>query len=217
MARPTGEQWIVSQERQDFQRRLALSVLPITHATGLIASKAVTLFEGDPSPLRTEERCLVPEVVYPVDKIGIRHYPLLPEDRLSRLLESLMIDEVPHIKQVVDGKASVIGPRGTSPMHRARLFEALDDSAADQWRHILGVQQHGVLSTFALRVHATPDDAPNIATELSLTDEEVRREALMRFFADQIDFTGASKSYDRFLIKSFAKMVLSRATGGRIG
>ncbi len=217
MARPTGEQWIVSQERQDLQRRIALGILPFAHVAGALASKAVTVFDGDPAPVRSEERCLIPGELYMITKIGIRHYPLEPQDRISRLLEASMIDELPHIGQVVDGEASLIGPRGTSPTHRERLFEALRDSQADEWRHILGVQQHGVLSTFALRVHSNTDDTIGLQTENELTDEEVRIEALLRFASDKIDFTDASKRYDYHLLKSFTKMVLSRATGGRIG
>ena len=217
MARPTGEKWIVSQERQDFQRHLALGLLPFASIAGFVASRAVTIFDGDPHPLRLEERCLVPGQIYTIKKIGIRNYPLGPADRVSRILEATMIDELPHISLVAGGEASLVGPRGTTPSHRARLFETMDENSADEWRHILELQQHGVLSTFAMRVHSSPDDAPNLLTESDLTDEEIEREAMLRFAADRLDFTNASKRYDGFLLKSFAKMVLSRTTSGRIG
>ncbi len=130
----------------------------------------------------------------------------------------MMIDELPHITEVLQDRASLVGPRGTIPEHRERLFDCLGDGkSVDEWRAILECQQPGLISTYGLAIHSRPGSGISYDDESHLTDAQVALEAADRFAADSYDFHHASRQHDGNLHKQFIKMVLSRATKGKLG
>lgn len=215
----TENGWIGSPERTARNKKLLLAFKPGIHAVLFASKTAITRLEPGTPAITYEERSLIPGQVYTIPKVGDRG-PAGSRDeskRYSELLSVLMLDELAQLNEVLAGNASLFGPRGTTPEHRVRLFEALEPEKAEYWEHILSSQQHGLIGTYANRIHAKVGSPISYDDEVGLTDHEVYREANTRFNDDKLDYENASKEYDNKLAKAFGKMILSRLTRGKIG
>ncbi|MBP9738578.1 sugar transferase [Candidatus Saccharibacteria bacterium] len=215
MAELTQKDWLTSDERKRFEKRIIYPALPLIKVVSSLAIATIQQLEPDHNPLSYEKRALIPGEWYSVTKIGNRG-PAGHRDRsrrVSELFSVMMVDELPHITEVLLDRASLVGPRGTIPEHRERLFDCLGDGkSVDEWRTILECQQPGLISTYGLEVHSRPGSGISYDDESYLTDAQVALEAADRFAADSHDYYNASRQHDRNLHKQFIKMVLSRAT-----
>lgn len=205
-----GRDWITSTERRAFELRVVRGLTPINWCAQQAAQLLLRAVDGEWQPLVHVERALVPGQTYYAEKIGRGQ----DGGRAAALLDTLMIDEIPHFTAIKAGSASLVGPRGVRPAHRANLFEAIGHHA-EQWQEILGLQKPGILSSYAITAHHGGETVP--ADDDSKTEEEIVVEARERFNSDLYDFESASKQHDLYLMRHFASMVLSRATGGRTG
>lgn len=211
MAELTSKAWIDSAERVDFERRIVRAAKPASWVLTKTAQLFLLVCERERHYITTVRRALVPGQPYDAYKIG-HGYGAGP---ISTFLDCSMIDELPHLAQVEAGEASLIGPRATTPEHRANLFAVLEPAAAAEWEDILLSQKPGLLSSYALPVHQSPG-YPGVA-DRAKTEEHLYHEAHVRLTADRHDFNHTSRTYDRELLRKFSGVVLSRATGGRIG
>ena len=122
-----------------------------------------------------------------------------------------MLDELPTLEAIHTGQTRLIGPRGTSPEHRERLFDSLNGASVDRWRHILTAQQNGTISTYALQIHAKSSDPQYVnGVEPGLSDSQIAAEAQVRFECDERDFVNASQAYSEQLINQFRAMVVHK-------
>ncbi len=214
-----GKTWIQSDQKTESEEQIVHRLMPIARIASTLAIASVAAAEPHHTPLTRQDRCLVPGFDYQITKIGDYQSGDKTQrgNRVSALLAASMLDELPHLYSILEGNASINGPRGTEPEHRKRLFDALAPDQREEWAEILGLQKQGLISSYALEVHVKPVNFETTAPESTLNDREVLREATSRFNADRYDFEHASAMYDAYLRKKFVKMVLSRATGGRIG
>lgn len=215
----SGADWVLSDQKIKSEEQIVRRIMPVARVARAFAIATVAIAEPDHAPISREQRALIPDRPYDITKIGDRGSlgARDPSRKVSELLSTTMIDEIPHLQAVLDGTACLNGPRGTTPDHRARLFDSLDTNRRDEWEEILAVQKHGVINMYALGIHGKPGPMVSYDDEENLQDSQVLKEALVRFKADKHDFEHASAEYDAYLRKKFVKMVLSRATGGRIG
>lgn len=219
MAELVAGDWVTSKQKIRHEKRLVYPAYPFAMAAAGIAIAAMRVTEPDHPSITREDRSLIPDIIYQIPKIGSRgdmgqHDP---SRRLSELYSKLMIDELLHLRLILAGSASLVGPRGTTPEHRARLFDSLSGKDVDEWRHILSLQRHGVIDSYSLSIHGRPGSGISYDSERGLGDKAVQNEAEVRFEANKQDFYNASRQYDNHLLQQFGTMVLSRATGGRIG
>lgn len=203
--------WIQSSERVRFERRIVMGLKPAIWSISRSAQLLLRMSEADQQHVRPVARALIPTHPYTAYKLGNGG----AGGMVSMLLEKSMLDELPHLEQVEAGEASLIGPRATTPEHRANLFAVLENDVAEEWESILLPQKPGLLSTYALPVHR--DQHAQQIPDSEMSEEELYRDALARYRADRHDFMHASKEHDVILLRQFVSMVLSRATGGRIG
>lgn len=201
MSELTGAEWLNSPENRAYERRVLRPFIPFIIAGSAIAKTGVRLFESDSHPVKQAERALIPGHIYQIEKIG----DPTSSRRFSQLLAKTMLDELPQLRAIQRGTVALVGPRGTLPEHRERLFDVLgNNKAVDDWRHILAQQKHGLLSSYALEAHSRSDKE---ITETLRTDSQVAAEALIRYEADKRDFTDASHAHSQKLVRGFTDMV----------
>lgn len=218
MAELRAGDWTNSTEKLRRERRIIRPAYPLIFLSAKAAMLGVKLVEPGNPAVTHHDRSLLPGQTYRAPKIGARSSSgSEPGHKLSEVYSRLMIDELLHFKLVVDGTASIVGPRGVTPEHRERLFDSVSGGEVDEWTTILSQQRHGIIDSYSLQVHSRPGSGVSLDDEASLTDAEVAREASARLECNRRDFYNASRSYDNDLLRQFVHMVLSRATGGRIG
>lgn len=199
-----GVDWLNSASNRRYEKRVVRQVLPlITVATGL-GKLGVRLMDNEACPLQSVDRALLPGRSYRIEKLGVPG----PHKPISNLLNRLMLDELPQLQAVGQGTSRLVGPRGTEPMHRARLFDCIGDGRIiDDWTRILECQQPGLLSTYALSVR----ERETTTADSELEDKEVEQEALARYEADAKDLRNASAGHSRYLVAEFITMASLKA------
>lgn len=218
MAELQAGDWTTSIEKYRREKRIIRPVYPLIFLSARAAMLGVKVVEPGSPTVTHHDRSLLPGQTYRVPKIGTRsHSGSEPGHRLSEIYSRLMIDELLHFKLVLNGTASIVGPRGVTPEHRERLFDSVSGKEADEWATILSQQRHGIIDSYSLHIHGKPGSGVSLDNEVSLTDVEVAREASARLESNRQDFYNASCKYDSGLLRQFVHMVLSRATGGRVG
>ncbi len=203
-----GIDWLNSSANRSYELRKIKAIRLASKPVSALCRSGVKVFDSDAPTIGHETRALVPGEIYTVDKIGRPG----PHNRFSNLLNILMLDELPMLDAIRRGDARLIGPRGTTPEHRERLFDSLGNGGfVDRWREILHAQQHGTLSTYALALHSQPANPQYVSgPEPDLTDQQVYDEAMFRFESDERDFVSASRSHSENLLGAFRQLVYTK-------
>lgn len=210
MSELTGVDWLQSRQKQRYERRVLAPFLPAMLAATGAGALAVRAIEGSPV-ISHEPRSLIPEEVYTISKLGRPG----EDTPVSDILAKTMLDELPQLWAIIRGTAHLVGPRGTLPDHRLKLFDYLDDGKkVDRWRHILSLQTHGLLSTYSIVVHQRPYDVTSLQDELQLSPAELADQALVRFESDNEDFINASRRHNRVLQSKFVQLVVGKLSSG---
>lgn len=203
MSELRGIEWLKSDANRQYERRVLRTIFPFLVAGSALAKAGVILLERDCKPTKQVERALTPGNVYFIEKIGSAE----SGRPFSRLLSKTMLDEIPQLLAVRSGQVALVGPQGTLPEHRERLFDIAGGKVADDWRRILEPQRHGLLSTYAHLVHRRKGGEDPFYTR---SDDEMREEVLTRYEADKRDFVDASRTHSQRLVSECISIIRTK-------
>jgi lipopolysaccharide/colanic/teichoic acid biosynthesis glycosyltransferase len=202
-----GEKWVTSNAKRRLDVILASLSLPVAMPIAAAAIVASRLMDGRDT-IFTQARVGQYGELFDMDKIRTMK-PAVPGGeastrgeitRLGKILRPLVIDEVPQLFDVLEGRMSLVGPRAMSEGVFDTMSQALDAATYSEWENAYYTSRPGGTST-----HQITDRLGISNKSIPFDEQRLQLKASM----DIEDFKSASFAYDLRLIGKTAATLLS--------
>jgi lipopolysaccharide/colanic/teichoic acid biosynthesis glycosyltransferase len=193
-----GEDWINSRQKRAMDICVATSLLPVALPVGAIALGLNRVIDGEDVIFR-QTRIGQGGEPFVISKIRTMRAPDPleadnPKDRITWFggkLRRLCIDEIPQIKNVLDGSMSLVGPRLAREAYIQKMEAALPRNSFDEWLDAYYRSIPGGVSSFGIACRSDLEGEPTYLEKAHL---------------DLRDFHNASARYDFGLLRQASRI-----------
>ncbi|MFY9227828.1 MAG: sugar transferase [Candidatus Microsaccharimonas sp.] len=170
MAAKRGEAYVNSPEKRRLDMFAATSLMPVEMA---FRALAMTQPHDGLSTILKQQRIGAAGKVFDVFKMRTLNNDGEPLSLLMARFRDNGIDELPQIRNILNGDMSLVGRRPLLPIEFAEQYEIVgaDRQGAklvDYHRRTAGIAKPGILSTHAIKGHRGDETVMNLASRLEL-------------------------------------------------